>query len=90
MPINHLIQQSIGLFAPLKKELAYLDPGTGSFLLQLLLATALGGLFMVKTFWKRIKNFFMRLFKGKDYQPPEEEQSENAQPENLHPDDEQK
>jgi hypothetical protein len=90
MPINHLIQHSIGFFAPLKRELAYLDPGTGSFLLQLLLATALGGLFMVKTFWKRIKNFFQRLFLGKKYVPPEEVTSESVQPENVQPDDEQK
>ncbi len=62
MQFTHLLTQSIGLLAPLKKELAYLDPGTGSFLLQLLLATSLGALFLVKTFWKRIKGFFTRLF----------------------------
>ena len=73
MQFTHFVQQSIGLLAPLKKELAYLDPGTGSFLLQLLLATFLGGLFMIKTFWKRIKNFFSRLFSRKpaDTEPPE-------------------
>jgi hypothetical protein len=82
MQFTHLIQQSIGLFAPLKKELAYLDPGTGSFLLQLLLATFLGGLFLVKTFWKRIKDFFLRLFsKNKvDTEHPEVEKPEDIQP----------
>jgi hypothetical protein len=86
MQYTHFIQQSIHLFAPLKKELAYLDPGTGSFLLQLLLATALGGLFMVKTFWKRIKNFFIRLFTG---QKPVEE-TQIVQPEDVKPNDEPK
>jgi len=86
MEFTHLVQQSISLFAPLKKELAYLDPGTGSFLLQLLLATSLGALFLVKTFWKRIRDFFRRLFTGKkaeadhpetvqtDAEPPHDEQ----------------
>jgi len=96
MQFTHLIQQSIGLFTPLKKELAYLDPGTGSFLLQLLLATFLGGLFMIKTFWKRIKNFFNRLFsrnKADMQQPADTEHPAdglpgNAQPNIEHPDNE--
>lgn len=37
---------------------AYLDPGSGSFILQLLIAALLGGLFIVKTYWKRIVAFF--------------------------------
>jgi hypothetical protein len=41
---------------------AYLDPGSGSFLLQLLLAGILGGLFVVKMSWSRIKGFFRRIF----------------------------
>ncbi len=41
---------------------AYLDPGSGSFLLQLLLAGILGGLFVVRMSWSRIKGFFRRVF----------------------------
>ena len=37
---------------------AYLDPGTGSYILQLILAGLFGTLFTVKIFWKRIKTFF--------------------------------
>jgi hypothetical protein len=76
MQLTHFIQQSIGFLAPLKKDLGYLDPGTGSFLLQLLLATFLGGLFLVKAFWGRIKAFFSRLFSRNK----QEEQPENVQP----------
>jgi hypothetical protein len=36
--------------------LAYLDPGTGSFVLQMALAGVLGGLFSLKTFWVRVKD----------------------------------
>jgi hypothetical protein len=36
----------------------YLDPGSGSFLLQLLLAALLGGGFAIKIYWKKIKKLF--------------------------------
>ena len=37
---------------------AYIDPGTGSYLIQLLLGVVLGGAFAVKAFWSRIKQLF--------------------------------
>lgn len=42
---------------------AYLDPGTGSYVMQLLLGTVLGGLFALGVFWRRVLSFFKRLFK---------------------------
>lgn len=36
----------------------YVDPGTGSFLLQLLIAGILGGAFAIKMGWRRICQFF--------------------------------
>jgi hypothetical protein len=36
---------------------AYFDPGTGSQLLQLLLASLFGALFTIKTYWLKIKSF---------------------------------
>lgn len=39
---------------------AYLDPGTGSYLLQLALAGALGASYAVKHFWSRVKRMFSR------------------------------
>lgn len=42
------------------KLLAYLDPGSGSFLLQLLLATLLGAGFAIKIYWKKIKGWFKK------------------------------
>ena len=41
---------------------AYLDPGTGSYILQLALAALVGALFAVRLFWGRIKSFFKGLF----------------------------
>lgn len=38
--------------------LFYLDPGSGSFLIQLLLAAGLGIGVAVKMYWTKIKGFF--------------------------------
>lgn len=40
---------------------AYLDPGTGSYVLQLLIASSIGALFALKIFWKRVSTFFKNL-----------------------------
>lgn len=39
---------------------AYLDPGSGSYILQFLLATLVGGIFILKLMWGRITGFFRR------------------------------
>ena len=44
------------------RAMAYLDPGTGSYLFQILIAALVGGLFAVKIFWSRIKLFLQGLF----------------------------
>ena len=41
---------------------AYIDPSSGSYFLQLALASLLGAAFAVKVFWRRIKLFVSRLF----------------------------
>ncbi len=38
---------------------AYIDPGTGSYILQLILAGMVGAAFTLKLFWKRIKLFVL-------------------------------
>ena len=54
--------------------LAYLDPGSGSYLLQLLIAGILGGLFIVKMQWGRIKGWFVRKPSQDEPKSPEEKQ----------------
>ncbi|HYN88336.1 MAG TPA: hypothetical protein VER55_07390 [Ardenticatenaceae bacterium] len=39
---------------------AYLDPGSGSYLLQVIVAGILSSLFLVKTYWHKIKAVFTR------------------------------
>jgi hypothetical protein len=44
---------------------AYLDPGTGSYVFQVLIATVIGGLFTIKMHWQKIKNSIINLFSEK-------------------------
>ena len=37
---------------------AYLDPGTGSFFLQMLIGALAGGFFAIKMYWAKVKTFF--------------------------------
>ncbi len=62
-------QQLHALLGPVVRESAYLDPGSGSYLLQLLLATLLGSMFVLRSSWSRIKAFFQR-------KPPEREEDQ--------------
>jgi hypothetical protein len=41
---------------------AYLDPGTGSYTFQIIIAGLLGAAFAVKVFWSKIMNFLTGLF----------------------------
>ncbi|HNT53447.1 MAG TPA: hypothetical protein PKG95_01975 [Anaerolineaceae bacterium] len=47
-------------FAPLAHGAAYLDPGSGSLLLQMLIALFLGAGFTISVYWKKIKRFFKK------------------------------
>ncbi len=41
---------------------AYIDPGTGSLIIQLLIGGTVGGLFLIKMYWKKVKTFFVKVF----------------------------
>ena len=45
---------------------AYLDPGTGSYVLQIVVASLVGGVFVMKMFFGHIATFFRNLFRKKD------------------------
>jgi len=49
---------SVVLAGGLLSPALYLDPGSGSYLIQLLLAAVLGGAFVIKMYWQKIKDFF--------------------------------
>lgn len=65
---------AIGIHAAVQNGHAlYLDPGSGSFLLQILIATIAGAGIFLATYWRKVRGFFAKLF-GKS-------QSEEKKPE---------
>ena len=45
---------------------AYLDPGTGSIILQAILGAIAAGLSYCAFYWNKVKNFFKKIFKKKE------------------------
>ncbi|MBS4015186.1 MAG: hypothetical protein KGZ86_01950 [Candidatus Latescibacteria bacterium] len=58
-------------FLELPKEMAYLDPGSGSLVLQLVLAALLGLGIFVRSQWRKIKALFGRK------EPTQQDKDEN-------------
>lgn len=55
---------TFALLAASQPALAYLDPGTGSYVLQVLAGGALAALLLWKGFWSRILGLFRRKPEG--------------------------
>jgi len=49
-----------------KKAYAYLDPGTGSMMIQALLAVVAAVSVSIGMFWRRLRSFFSHFFSKKD------------------------
>jgi len=58
----------------IRQLLLYIDPGSGSYLIQVIIAAVLGAAFYFKTLWWKFRSFFS---KNKKDKPPEKE-DENA------------
>jgi hypothetical protein len=52
----------VGLLAPLLRPTAYLDPGTGSFIIQMLIAAVLGGAFLLRGYIVKGFKAVLKLF----------------------------
>jgi hypothetical protein len=57
---GEMLPMSDTFFSILGKQAAYLDPGSGSFLLQMLIASLLGLGVAAKIYWNKIKGIFGR------------------------------
>lgn len=44
---------------------AYIDPGSGSLIIQVVIAGIVSSIFALKIFWQKIKNFFTEKFSKK-------------------------
>ncbi len=62
------------LSSPFSRGEAYLDPGSGSYLLQLLLAGLLGSLVVIRASWDKIKGFFSKRSKQEGDTDTDEEE----------------
>lgn len=51
-----------GLLSP-KPVFAYIDPGNGSYILQIVIASSMGLLFATKSYWKKLLNKAKDVFK---------------------------
>ncbi len=60
MHVQLIFNLAGGLAAPVLRPTAYLDPGTGSFIIQMLIAAALGGAFLLRGY---IAKGFKAIFK---------------------------
>ena len=45
---------------PLEVRVAYLDPGTGSLILQAIVASIAGAVVAITAYWQKIRSFFRR------------------------------
>jgi hypothetical protein len=58
----HLVFSSVDFARAIPPVLAYLDPGTGSYALQIFLATLFGGMFALKQSWSGVKAWLSSTF----------------------------
>lgn len=52
-----LLSFSLLFFLSAEPAHAYLDPGSGSFIFQIIIGTVLGSMFALKTYFRGIKRF---------------------------------
>lgn len=55
---NSVVLVVLLLFASTQNAHAYVDPGTGSYIIQLIIAGLVGAAFAVKVYWGKIKALF--------------------------------
>ena len=58
-------------------SLLHIDPGSGSTLLQRLIAGLLGSLFLIKVYWKKISSKFKNSRNNNSVNLPDDENSDN-------------
>ena len=66
-----------GLLLFMKNAYAYLDPGTGSMMLQALIAGIAAVLVAIRLYWDKFKRLFS--FRSRNNEPPEGERIEEGE-----------
>ena len=60
-----LVLAALGVLLSPRVASAYIDPGTGSYLLQMAIGGLLGGLFALKLFWHKLATAVRRMLPAK-------------------------
>jgi hypothetical protein len=60
------LYSTIETISILLKSAAYLDPGSGSYIIQLIIAGFMGALFMLGIYWRRVKAYLKNIFSKED------------------------
>ena len=60
------VYSAIFYFALAEPAYAYIDPGSGSYFLQLLIAGLLAGLYSLKIYWAKVRDFLGKILKWRD------------------------
>ena len=55
----------------------YLDPGSGTYLIQVIIAAVLGGMMFFKNGWIKVKSFFIKPKPENDLKEEDVEEKEN-------------
>ncbi len=71
----HTVYGLVGLLSPVMRPSAYLDPGTGSFIIQMLIAAVLGGAFLMRGYIIKGVKALLKLF-GRTETPKEDDDEE--------------
>jgi len=50
------------VFLLVEPAYAYLDPGTGSLIIQMLIAGLVSSIFAIKLYWKKVTDYLRRFF----------------------------
>jgi hypothetical protein len=67
-------------FIFISKSYAYLDPGTGSIILQAILAFIAGAAATVSLWWGNLKMFFKKVFKSEKKDSDKKDNETNLKP----------
>lgn len=63
--LSVLLLSGFFLLTSVERAHGYIDAGTGSLILQILLGTLFGSLFMLKVFWRRVTGQVSRILPKK-------------------------
>jgi membrane protein implicated in regulation of membrane protease activity len=54
MPVLWTILAAVLLLVPIASAFAYVDPGTGSMIIQVVIAALVGGAALIGAFWRKL------------------------------------